>query len=65
MVNLGLKGRNEMAFNEETFAITQGLAPHPDELKLQVHKGEEAIVLEASPYFGSQSKIYPDFAYFR
>jgi hypothetical protein len=61
MVKLGLEGREGMAFNEETFAVTQGLAPHPEELKLQVHKGEEAIILDTSPYFGSTSKVYPDF----
>ncbi|UCH81428.1 MAG: hypothetical protein JSW20_02135 [Nitrospiraceae bacterium] len=61
MVNLGVEGRKNMAFNEETFAITQGLAPHPEELKLRVHKGEETTVIDISPYFGSQSKVYPDF----
>ena len=61
MMKLGLEGRKGMAFNEETFAITQGLAPHPEELKIKVHKGEKAIVLDSSPYFGSKSKVYPDF----
>jgi hypothetical protein len=63
MLKLGLEGRNEIAVNKETFAITQGLAPHPEELKIKVHKGEKAIVLDSSPYFGSKSKVYPDFNY--
>jgi hypothetical protein len=61
MLQLGLKGRKEMTFNEETFSLSQGLPPHPDELKIKVHKGEKAIEIDSSPYFGEKSKVYPDF----
>jgi hypothetical protein len=50
-----------MAISEETFGLTQGLTPHPEELKIKVHKGEKAIEIDSSPYFGDKSKVYPDF----
>lgn len=63
MLQIGLEGRNEIGVTKETFAITQGLAPHPEELKIKAHKVEIAVVLDSSPYFGSKSKVYPDFNY--
>ena len=60
MMELGHKGREQMAFNEETYAISQGLAPHPEELELKVHEGAIPIEIDPSPYFGSKSKVYPD-----
>ena len=61
MMKLGLEGRKEMAFNEEAFSISQGLAPHPEELLLTVYEDEIPIETDSSPYFGSNSKVYPDF----
>ena len=60
---LGIEGRKNMDVSEATFAISQGLAPHPEELSLVVHEGETLIETEPSPYFGSKSKVYPDFNY--
>jgi hypothetical protein len=63
MFQLGLEGRKQMAINEETFAVIQGLIPHPEELELKEYKGEKAIEIDPSPYFGANSKVYPDFDY--
>lgn len=58
---LGMEGRKNMDVSEETYAISQGLAPHPEELSLTVHESEIPIEIDPSPYFGSKSKVYPDF----
>lgn len=58
---LGMEGRRNIDVSDETFVISQGLAPHPEELALKVHEGEKAIEIDSSPYFGSKSKVYPDF----
>jgi hypothetical protein len=60
---LGIEGRKSMDVSEATFAISQGLAPHPEELSLVVHEGETPIETDSSPYFGRKSKVYPDFNY--
>ncbi len=57
---LGIQGRRMVDVSDETFAISQGLAPHPEELALTVHEGE-AIEIDSAPYFGDKSKVYPDF----
>ena len=56
-----MDGRKEMSFNKETFAISQGLAPHPEELKIKMYKKEEAVIKKPSDLFGPKSKIYPDY----
>lgn len=61
--NLGMEGRKSMGVSEASFNISQGLAPHPDELELKLYEGEGPAAPEASPYFGSKSKVYPDFHY--
>jgi len=61
--NLGMQGRNGLNVSEETFHISQGFAPHPEELELKEYEGEAPAPPEASPYFGSKSKVYPDFDY--
>jgi hypothetical protein len=63
MMQLGLEGKKAMAINEETFGLTQGLTPHPEELELKVHESETPIEVDPSPYFGTKSKVYPDFDY--
>ena len=60
MLNLGEEERKGMAFNPETFAITQGLAPHPEELALKEVTDEPYEVPEISQYFGPNSRCYPD-----
>ena len=61
--DLGMEGRKSIDVSDKTFAISQGLAPHPEELSLTVHEGEIPIETDSSPYFGSKSKVYPDFDY--
>jgi hypothetical protein len=61
--NLGMEGRKSMDVSEVTFHITQGLAPHPEELELKEYDGEKPIESDSSLYFGNTSKVYPDFNY--
>ena len=60
---LGMEGRKSMDISDNTFSISQGLAPHAEELSLIVHEDEIPIETDSSPYFGSNSKVYPDFDY--
>ncbi|MBS1114205.1 MAG: hypothetical protein H6Q92_1968 [Nitrospirae bacterium] len=60
MLSLGEEERKDMSFNPETFAITQGLAPHPEELVLKEVTEETYEVPEISQYFGPDSRCYPD-----
>jgi hypothetical protein len=61
--NLGIEGRKSMDVSRETFSIAQGLPPHHEELALKEYEGEKPIETDPSPYFGSKSKVYPDFDY--
>lgn len=49
-----------LGLNPETFCLTQGLAPHPEELILKIVTDESYEVPEASKYFGINSTVYPD-----
>ena len=60
MLSLGEEERKGMFFNPETFAITQGLAPHPEELVLKEVTDETYEVPEISRHFGPDSRCYPD-----
>jgi hypothetical protein len=57
---MGMDVRKGLDVSDETYAIGQGLAPHPEELELKVHKTDKPIEIDPSPYFGSKSKVYPD-----
>lgn len=46
--------------NPETYSLTHGLAPHPEELVLKVIDDEPYEVPELSRYFGPDSVVYPD-----
>lgn len=59
--NLGMELRKSMDVSDETFSITQGLTPHHQELELKEYHGEKPIETDSSPFFGSKSKVYPDF----
>lgn len=61
MLELGMDERKDMSLSNESFAISQGLAPHPEELKIKMHKKEKAVITEPSDFFGPESKIYPDY----
>ena len=61
MLELGMDARKDMSLSNESFAISQGLAPHPEELKIKMYKKEKAVIQEPSDFFGPKSKIYPDY----
>ncbi len=60
MMNLGFEKRKEMGIHDETFGISQGLAPHPEELKIKVQKEEKPILRIQSRFWGPYSRVYPD-----
>jgi hypothetical protein len=61
MLELGMDGRRELHMNNETFAISQRFAPHPEELEMKEHPQEKAVIREPSDLFGPTSRVYPDF----
>ena len=60
ILDLGLDRRKALGINDEAFGISQGLAPHPEELKIKVLKNEKAVLTVRSDYFGASSRVYPD-----
>jgi hypothetical protein len=60
MLSLGEEEKKSMDFNPETFSITQGLAPHPEELDLKEAFDGVYEIPETSMYFGRLSVVYPD-----
>lgn len=57
---LDIEGRKAMGINKETFGLTQGLAPHPDELQLIRWDGLMEVSDEPVPPDGSIIRQYPD-----
>jgi hypothetical protein len=58
VMGLGMEGRKQLAISPETFGLTQGLKPHPEELCLQaIEPGEEP---SASDFYRPGSEYYPD-----
>jgi hypothetical protein len=65
MLRLGTDGRQYLGMNDETFSITTGLSPHPEELGLKIYTGDDATrVSEESDLFGPKSRRYPDWSYY-
>lgn len=60
MIGLGLERRKELGLNDETFGISQGMAPHPDELKIKRQDDEKPVLIIQSRYWGPGSRVYPD-----
>jgi hypothetical protein len=60
LMTLGLERRKELGLNDETFGISQGLAPHPDELKINVQNNEKPLLIIKSRFWGPGSSVYPD-----
>ncbi len=60
MINLGLDKRKVLGVHEETFGISQGLAPHPEELRFRLVKEEIPELRVTSQFWGFNSKVYPD-----
>jgi len=64
MWKMGLEGREQRNIGKETFALSQGLAPHPEELIIEApFKPGKAFIREPSVLFGPKSKVYPDYGY--
>jgi hypothetical protein len=60
VVNLGFDNRKALGLNDETFGISQGLAPHPEELKIRKHKYEEPDLVTQTVFWRLGSRVYPD-----
>ena len=54
----GLEGRKAKGISSETFAISMGLRPHPDELVIKVYDVDPPRASK-SVYFNPESRIYP------
>jgi len=60
VVNLGFDNRKALGLNDETFGISQGLSPHPEELKMRKHKYEEPDLVTQAVFWRPGSRVYPD-----
>jgi len=60
LMGLGLERREELGLNDETFGISQGLSPHPEELKIKVQNNERPVLIIQSRFWGPGSRVYPD-----
>ena len=60
MRDLGIEERKGLGINEETFGISQGLAPHPEELAVNLMKNEKPYLMIQSILWGPSSRVYPD-----
>jgi hypothetical protein len=60
VMELGLEKRKDLGIDDEIFSISQGLAPHPEELKIKVHKSEKPVLRIHSRFWSPSSGVYPD-----
>jgi hypothetical protein len=60
MMNLNGDKKQELGMHEETFGISQGMSPHPEELKIRDEE-ENPVLRVESRFWRSSSKVYPDF----
>ncbi len=60
MIKLGIEKRKQMGLHDEIFGISQGLAPHPEELKIRVQNNEKPILRIQSRFWSPASRVYPD-----
>ncbi len=60
VIDLGFEKRKELGLQDETFSISQGLAPHPEELKVTVYRREKPLLVIQSHFWGRSSRVYPD-----
>ncbi|MEN8264097.1 MAG: hypothetical protein ABFR82_11595 [Nitrospirota bacterium] len=61
VIKLGLDKRKVLGMKEEIFGISQGLAPHPEELRVKLDESEIPEIEFQLPVWGPDSKVYPDF----
>ncbi len=60
VIKLGLDKRKVLGMKEETFGISQGLAPHPEELRLRLEENKNPQLLVSLKFWASSSRVYPD-----
>jgi len=60
VLQLGVDKRNVLGMHNETFGISQGLAPHTEELSIRLMDKEKSELIVQSQFWGSGSKVYPD-----
>lgn len=60
MMNLGAEKRRDLGIGDETFGISQGLSPHPEELKIKLQNNEKPILIIPSKFWSPASRVYPD-----
>jgi hypothetical protein len=60
MLNLGIDKRKALGIHEETFGLSQGLAPHPEEFRLKEEKEDVPELRITSRFWSPGSKVYPD-----
>ena len=60
VVKLGLDKRKMLGIHGETFGISQGLVPHPEELELKRDDFDEYAGEEHPEFWSESSNVYPD-----
>lgn len=68
MLEIDGQMKERLGFNSETFALSQGLLPHAEELELHLDDmgiREKYKISAKSAFFGSESKVYPDKNYYK
>lgn len=60
VIGLGLDKRSLLGIHNETFGISQGLSPHPEELKLVADDYDRYDPAEQPLLWSEKSKGYPD-----
>lgn len=60
VLRLGLDKREILGIHVETFGISQGLAPHPEELEIKPDDNDEYEMTEYPKFWSRSSKVYPD-----
>ena len=60
VAGLGMEGRKKLAISPETFGLTQGLKPHPEELRLRAIDSDEDGETPPSDLYRPGSEVYPD-----
>ncbi len=59
VIKLGLDKRETLGIHSEIFGISQGLAPHPEELKLKPADNDKYEMSEQPKFWSEASKVYP------
>lgn len=60
MFELGSENRNHLGINNETFGISQEMAPHPEELIMTLQEKETPALASRQGFWCASSRVYPD-----